>query len=490
MCFGNLSSRKPCVKWAYLRHKQANAIRLHMEIFLRHFSTDSEIDKRVLEMISASTYEDLLNKYESFLRMEDAPIKKVGDCYLLVNYEEAWMTLQIDATDAMSSRMHETVIAMLTECQDVDEYSSQPQASIIHRLIFNYIYFRETSFDETVINGRVKAILEYAKLPGCKEVVFKSLSRLAEAAPTETLNFIETEAEQGVVFQSFSEAENWSGSYQYVLWALDKLVMIEDTAIRACKVLYKLSKLQREYHTSNSPTDSLLNALCLWANHTAIPIRAKTRLTIWFIEDNCSFGAPFAIKLISKTSVFTESRIGEKTQSYEHVTYAELYSAHKDITSAILDTAIRAKCTDWIVDALKVYWYIPCEVLNSSVELLASAALSPEQKMPIIYEIRNHLYYIQKGGHDDRGQWIESFNRWLDCLISDDPVSKEGWRFYEFFHPPFPELLSEPEERYFERETQALIIREQVFRSMRDEYGSDAVMKLVGCMEDSRRFQY
>lgn len=461
---------------------------LYPIVFLRQFSADSEIDKRVLEMISTSTYADLLNKYESFLRIEDAPIKKVDDCYLIVNYEEAWMTLQIDATDVMSSRMHETVIAMLTECQDVDECLSQPQASIIHRLIFNYIYFRETGSDETVINERAKAIFEYAKLPGCKEVVFKSLSYLAEAAPTETLRFIDAEAEQGVVFQSFSEAENWSGSYQYDLWALDKLVMIEDTAIRACKVLYKLSKLQREYHTSNCPKDSLLNALCLWANHTAVPIEEKTRLVIRFIEDDSSFGVPFAIELISKTSVLTESRIGKKAQSYGHVTRTDLYSAYKDITSAILDAAIRAKCTDWILDALKVYWYIPCEVLNSSVELLASAGLSPEQKMPIIYQIKKHLYYIQKGGHDDRSQWVESFNKWLDCLIGDDPVSKEGWRFYEFFHPPFPELLSEPEERYFEREQQALIIREQVFRSMRKEYGSDAIMKLVGCLEDNRRW--
>lgn len=479
---GNTADSRP--RWADAPGVES----LYPIILLHHFSADSEIDKRVLEMISASTYADLLNKYESFLRMEDAPIKKVGDCYLLVNYEEAWMTLQVDATDAMSSRMHETVITMLIECQDVDEYSSRPQASVIHRLIFNYIYFRETGSDQTVIDGVVKTILEYAKLPDSKEVVFKSLSHLAEAAPSVTMSFIEAEGKQGVVFQAFSETESWSSDYQYVLWALDKLVMIEDTAIRACKVLYKLSKLQREYHTSNCPKDSLLNALCLWANHTAVPIEAKTRLVIRFIEDDSSFGVPFAIELISKTSVLTESRIGEKTQSYGHVTHADLYLAYKDITSAILDTAIRSKCADWIVDALKVYWYIPCEVLNSSVELLVSAGLSPEQKMPIIYQIKKHLYYIQKGGHDDRSQWIESFNKWLDCLISDDPVSKESWRFYEFFHPPFPELLSEPEERYYEREKRALMIRKQVFRSMRDEYGLDAVLKLVGCTEDNRRW--
>ena len=113
---------------------------LYPFVFLRQFSTGNDIEKHVLEMISAGTYSDLESKYESFLRMEDAPIKRVGDCYLVVNYEEAWMTLQIDAADAMSSRMHDTLIALLTECRDADEYSSQPKASIIQAYLLPLLY--------------------------------------------------------------------------------------------------------------------------------------------------------------------------------------------------------------------------------------------------------------------------------------------------------------------------------------------------------------
>ena len=170
---------------------------------------------------------------------------------------------------------------------------------------------------------------------------------------------------------------------------------------------------------------------------------------------------------------------------HEGITYLELYSALKDISSAILNTAIKEKRADWVEDALKVYWYIPCEILNSSAELLASADFSPEQKMPIIFQIKSQLYFIQKGGHDDRSQWIDPLNKWLDVLISDDPVSKEGWRFYKTYHPPFSELLSESEEKFLRGKAGSDDSR-AVFRSMRDEYGLDAVVKLVGCMEDSR----
>ena len=479
---GNAAELRP--KWA----DSPDTSFLYPIIFLRQFNAANDMEKHVLESIAGMDFSDLESKYESFLRMEDAPIKRIDSNFFLVNYEEAWMTLHVDVTDAMSSKIQETIIALLTECRDVNEYSSQPLASIIHRLIFNYIYFRETGSNQTVLNRWVKTILEYAPLPGCKEVLFKSLSHLAEAAPSETLRFIESELEDGVVFQAFSKGDSWSSSYQNVLWALDKLVQNEETAISACRDFFKLCKVQREYHTSNSPKDSLLNALCLWSNHTAVPIEAKTRLVVRFIEGDSSFGVPFAIELIAKTSVLTGNRIGEKARKHGHITYPELFVAYKEIASAILNTAIKEKRVDWIEDALKVYWYIPCEVLDSTSELLAFADFSPEQKVPIIFQIRNHLYYIQKDGHDDRSQWIESLNKWLTCLNTDDPVSKEGWRFYKTYHPPFPELLSEPEERYFEREKRVLMIREQVFRSIRDEYGIDAVVKLVSCMEDSREW--
>ena len=477
---GNAADSRP--KWA----DDQDVVTLCPIIFLRQFSTASDIEKHVLEMISGIAYSDLERKYEAFLRMEDAPVKRLDGRYFLVNYEEAWMTLRVDASDVMSVKMHETIIALLSDCRELDEYQSQPQASIIKRLIYNYIYFAETGSDKAIINSRVKAILSFAQYQGCKEIIFKSLSDLAEAAPAETLSFIESELDHGVVYQAFNNVDGWANSYQNVLWALDKLVLNDDTAIRACKVLYKLCKIKREYSTSNSPKDSLLTALCLWSNHTAITIGDKTRLALWFIGDDSSFGVPFAIDLITKDSVLIGNRFGKKAPEHETVTGPELYSAYSDIASALLNTAIKDNRADWVERALKVYWYIPPEVLTASSEFLASANFSPAQKLPVIFEIRRHLYYIQRGNHDHHKQWIGPLNKWLDCLITDDPVSKEGWRFYKTYGAPFSELLSESEDNYQKIEQRTQIIREQAFSRMRDEYGTDAVVQLSGCMEDSR----
>ena len=418
--------------------------------------------------------------------MEDAPIKKVDGNYFLVNFEEAWLTLGIDISDSMSSRMYDTVIEILSQSKKHEVYQSQPQTSIFRRLIYNYIYFAETGSEREIINSQVKAILEFGKTPGCKDVILNSLSHFAEAAPIETLNFIESELDHGVIAQAFSEADSWSGNYTNVLWALDKLVMRDESAIRACRILYKLCKIHREYHTSNSPKDSLLNALCLWDNHTAVTIKEKKQFAIGFIDDNSSFGVPFAIELINKNNVFRGVRPGEKERRFESVTTNDLYLAYKDIASSVLNTSIKEKRVEWIEKALLSYGKIPPDAFISSTELLTKANFSPEKRMLIIYQIKSLLFSINKYNREDRNEWIVPLNKWADCLVTDDPVSKEGWRFYKYYSAPFPEVISESKDDYLKEEQRTLEIRKQVFTEVKEKQGIDLAVRLVDCMGDDR----
>lgn len=460
---------------------------LYPIIFMRRFSTANDLEKHVISAIANVDYDDLVSKYELFLRMEDAPIKKVDDSYHLVNYEEAWLTLHVDISDIMSSRMQNTIITLLSECKDIEKYLLRPQASVIKRLIYNYIYFAETGSEKGAINSQVKALLEYAKFPSCNDIIFDSLSVLAEAAPIEVLGFIETELDNGIISQVFSEKDTWKGNYQNVLWALDKLVLQEDSAIRACKILYELCQIHREYSTGNTAKESLLNALYLCSDHTPITIEEKKRLAIKFIDDNSSFGVPFAIDLISKNGIVRGVRIGEKEHKFGHVTVTDLYSAHSDIASKIICTSIEEKRIDWIGKALEVYRYIPCEVLSSSSELLAKNCFAPEEKMPVIFQLRSHLFSINDYDFEDERPWVEPLNKWLYFLSTDDPVSKEGWRFYKYYEAPFPEILSDDtKDDYQKRINQAEGIRQQTFYYIRDKFGMDAIKGLVACMEDER----
>lgn len=477
---GNNADAQP--KWA----KEQGVEFLCPIVFLRHFCTENELEKRIVSMIARVDYESLIEKYESFLRLEDSPIKKADEYIHIINYEEAWFTLNIGIGDIMSSRLFNVIITLLSECKNDDWYQSQPKAAIISRLIYNYIYFSETGSEKRVIGNQINTILEFAKEPGCKDMVLKSLPVLAEAAPVEVLNYIEAEMDTGVVAEAFRETDSWSGSYTHVLWALDKLVVYEDSAISACRILQKLCALPKEYHNGNSPKESLLNALCLWDNHTAVTLAEKKGIALRFIDGNSEFGVPFAIDLIAKDSVLRGVRVGEKERTYDSATREDLYRAYYDISSKIMSTSIREKKAEWIESLLKVYWYIPCEVIADSVNMLAENDFTPEQKLPIIFLLKNHIYSIKKYALDERSRWIEPFEKMLDKLVTQDPVSKEGWRFYKYEQAPFQELCVDRKDNYFETINQIKTIREKKFAHIREEFGSGAITLIANCMEDSR----
>ncbi len=476
---GNLTDSRP--QWA----NSPKAYLLYPIVFMRQFCITNELEKKTVAEIAGVDYSELERQYELFLRMEDAPIKRVEDYYYIINYEEAWMTLQIDLSDIMASRMHETIVALLAECGEANEYQTRQQASIIHRLIYNYIYFAETGSDTKTIDIQVKEILKKSKISGCNALILKELPVLSEASPSICLEFIESELDDGIITHVFDEADLWSGDYTSVLWALDKLVLQTDAAIRACRVLYRLCCFQREYRTRNSPKESLLSALCLWDDHAAVTIEEKTHLAMRFIDDNCAFGVPFAIELISKESILRGVRIGEKERRFGEITRENLRLAYGNLASTIINVSIREKRSDWLGKLLEVYWFVPDEVLSSSSALLATTGFSPQEKMPLIYQLRRHLYYMEEYGQDGRIQWVEALNKWLDSLTTDDPISKEGWRFYEFYNPPFLELLTDDlVNDYLQQEKKAEEIRQEVFTSVRNRFGIDAIVDLVNCMED------
>ena len=477
---GNAASSRP--KWADAPDIEL----LYPLVFMHQFSTTNDLEKTVVSDIAGVAYAQLESKYESFLRMEDAPLKKVGDFYYLVNFEEAWRTLQVDASDVMSSKMQDTIITLLSACEKNNEFQSQPLESIIRRLLYNYIYFSETGSEQKVIDDRVIAIFECAKTSISSSVVLKSLADLAEASPTETMSFIESQLINGVVNQAFSESNSWSGSYHYVLWALDKLVQYEESAIRACRVLCGLCLVPSEYHTGNSPKESLLNALCLWDDHSAIKLDEKTRIAIKLIDDNSVFGVPFAIELISKESVFRGVRIGEKERRFGGITPEGFRQARGSIGSKIIGTSIQENRADWLGKLLDVYWCVPSAVLSSAAELLLRASFCPKEKVHLILQLRRHLFYNEKNDRENRIRWDEALEKWLNYLTTEDPTSQEGWRFYKYHETPFPELLSDDiKTDYIKRLELAEEIRQKTFADVRSKFGSDAIFRLAKCMEDS-----
>lgn len=108
--------------------------------------------------------------------------------------------------------------------------------------------------------------------------------------------------------------------------------------------------------------------------------------------------------------------------------------------------------------------------------------------MPLIFYLKNLIYRLAKEKNTDNSQLIHSLNHCLDCLMTEDPISREGWRFFHYYQTPFLELQEDSKAEYWEQQEQAKKIREEIFCDIREKYGIPALIGLINCMEDDTRW--
>lgn len=98
----------------------ANLGSLHLLIpiaFLRSFHPVR--DRKLVEQLSGTSYMAIENKYNELLRLEDSPIKRVGDYYSIVDFESTFAILNIHTSDSAFDRLNAAVLSILNDAPDV-----------------------------------------------------------------------------------------------------------------------------------------------------------------------------------------------------------------------------------------------------------------------------------------------------------------------------------------------------------------------------------
>lgn len=460
-------------------------------VFLRQFNATDPLNQKIISRLSGEDFSYIESKFESFLRMEDSPIKRIDSTYYIINYEEAWVTLNINAYDSMSERLHSTVESLLTECKETDYYLLRPITTIILRLIYNYVTFKQRDPDNSAVGSWVENVLGFAHEKECEQVVFDALMLLAKAAPEKVMHFLEMESSGGIVSIVFNSQNSISGRCNSVLHTLMALANEERCAIRACKLLFHLSIIAEGHQLQSSTRDSLLCTLCLWDNSNALSIEEKTKLAIKAIDDSPSFGVPLSVELIQKDSNVHVAIYGEKRREKEPINLDDLRIAYEQITTHAITTSINARHIDWLESLFDAYLQIPCNVLSSALALFEPTEYAPEKLLPFIFRLKQIVFNILGLSLSDSYAWIEPLTAWVSKMSTNSLICREGWRFYKYYESPFPELLANmkgSEREKQDPQIQADKIRAKIFISARSEHGFIAVTQLISCMEDCHGF--
>ena len=323
----------------------ANLDSLHLLIpitFLRSFHPVR--DRKLVEQLSGISYTVIENKYNELLRLEDSPIKRVGEYYSVVDFESTFAILNIHTSDSAFDRLNAAVLSILNDAPDV--YTTEGNRytyTIFHSLLLNYIFFSESDSENDKIADAVKSILDYAYSGKASQLVFRNLPFLAMAAPEAVFHFIQAGLEKGQKpLLAFFTEKLYSNICANAINALEELTQYDETSVNACNTLFNLLVcLKQESEAYNSVKGALLNTLFLAYNRGALVLSQKTALFKKYITQIPEIGLLLFTEALEQRSVYYGLYIGIKKVSEEAVPISEYLNAFQIISETAFSTAIR-----------------------------------------------------------------------------------------------------------------------------------------------------
>lgn len=426
---GSVPSYTP--KWA----KQDRIELLVPLLFLGNFDMTNEDDRNIVAFLANESYEIVIDKYNAWLSLEDAPVKQIDSYWVLIDYEETWEVLNLSIFSPFYERLLRTIEAIImsnsssSEVGDLKVTDSRSKRHL-HNLFLDLINF--SNADEAgKVDKSVQVLLE--KLPFSKSIL-EHFSLLAEAAPSVVMSFLEgQEHESGGIIEQCFLHDGYTRDYCNILFALDELVLHEETRVRACDFLYNLCvKTQSmKFVFSNSPRESLLIALCLWNDRTLFTLNEKEGLIKKYLSKEDAFVAGFVTDLLLKKSAIFGVRDGAKQVPKMPISPDELNDTTNKIAKEVFQYIIRNHHLTELKKLLIGYEYFSNDTLLDAADIFLIKEYEPDQIIPINYELRRIAYFA--GKNDIRKSRMVGLNRWIDVTTPLNCIFREGWMFYEYY---------------------------------------------------------
>lgn len=410
-------------------------------LLLRDFDTQNKSDCDLVSYLAGEKYEVVSEKYDEWLRLEDSPIKRVDDHIVLINFEEAWQVLNLSTNNPIFSRFTEVLCTIISNPyleENSPSYVDGRTPRHLYNLLSDLIYFSYDEGEKECIEQSVARILTIEPFPA---LAFEHLALLSEAAPQIIMDFFEKDIinPDGVVNSAFKE-DIYSQNYCKVLFALDELVLHDDTRIHACDFLFDLClKTQNsKFVMSNSPRESLLTALCLWNDHTVLTVDDKVKLIKRYFSTDEVYSLSFVVDLILKNTISRGVRTGAKQLPRMPIYTNELFKAINDLALITFDKSIEHHDIGCLKKLLEEYYHFSLDTLQSAAKLFAKAEYTPEELVSLNSRLREQAFYAMKS--EETKPWLPALEVWVNVTTPSDSIGQVGWLFHDFYHCHSPEI--------------------------------------------------
>ena len=438
----------------------------------------SQTDKDVLTTFlpNGESIDQYLSKIKCWENIDNSPILFYGDFIKISLKEELWSAVNTFIQDDTINKLIDAVkIVFSTYNPKYDLPLEKQFAHQIYNKVWQYnSYLIEGLLDscillstyndkKTEIDLMIDTILKAISSKESLFTISDYMRTLAECSPDSFLLYIENEIKKdnSIVWELFSNNNAdflFGGGHNYctLLWSLESLCGLENYKIKACKILFELTRKNFTYKISNSPSETLENILWLYNNKTALSSEDKILFMEQCIAKYGKEFIPYAIKIIFKTSAcLTDSTLKWRDPDLknEDLTYGVLYKYIDRIIVATLNK-INFSDIEIIKSLVKHYYHIPRNTFDKITNYIAETYRPNTSEATFLYEyLLKKRYEVIKYHKEESEQFIKIIETVIVHLKPTDKIEASLIYFKGFGYNdcPIPETIDED----FEKEEHA-----------------------------------
>jgi hypothetical protein len=328
---------------------------------------NSPADKEILERLAGRSYPDSLALANRMRIEHDAPIMRIGTCWMFVSRPDAWRLLHWALTSDLLGRFEAIATEVLSEANPAFELSPDERylASVRGKTLKHSPTLREGISDILGLMGVSGEAAEVGDacephvhaarivrrlLDGADWLRWASLSShlpdFAEAAPDEFLNAVETDLRRDIpeLFKLFGqEGDGFFGSSPHtgLLWALEVLAWEPRFLGRASLSLARLAAFDPGGRLGNRPANSLRDIFLPWQPHNNVPVPDRLTVLARILRQEAAAGWKLLLSLLPKYHDSTSGTYKPRWQHWlDHWKEGVTRNDHRDFVVGVADMLV------------------------------------------------------------------------------------------------------------------------------------------------------
>lgn len=467
-------------------------------------------DRNVIEALSGMNYEAYAKELGGLLLIDDSPIRRIGNVWMLKSPLDAWFLLARHVNTDFLKFFHKSLQAVLTETDPKydlpaeqrwaavvygksSQYSEWMRSGLVESLVLLAVYGNRSSnvtstqeFADGVVNEIFAAAQKWPAWASLEDVT----PLLAEAAPDAFLRAVE----QGIIKNQtlFEDLMRDGGdtifgecNHSGLLWALESAAWSSEYFAHSVSVLAKLAKIDPGGRWANRPISSLRHIFLPGYPQTyATPeerlaaldnlIAKDPQLTWRVVKDYYRSGGS-----ISESNRFRWRDSGGVRRGLER----EDIENHKKYVDGLLPKLSDLACArENLVTSLDDVTRLPSDVRTRLIGLLETidlTAFSQEERSKIVEHIRHALNWINSYGDEERRADVPGLNRVSEKFMPDDVIERVGW----LLSNPWPRMPQGQRTIYEVGDTTVAKARDKAAREVLDKASLEKILDYAGTIQ-------